>query len=124
MTAKEQKSCIQTIELFRRLAYNVHGLVDVLDAENCDKILKMLEQTSADSSQDWIPCSERLPKKESNEQRRGTYLTTNGYGVVCMMNYEFEGDFGFVGWGTNKPYDIQIVAWMPLPEPWKGEQDG
>ena len=66
----------------------------------------------------WIPCSERLPKKEYKEQRSGTYLTTNGYGVVCMMNYEFEGDFGFVGWGTNRPSDIQIVAWMPLPEPY------
>ena len=73
------------------------------------------------SAQQWTPCSERLPKKESKEQRRGTYLTTNGYGVVCMMNYEFEGDFGFIGWGTNRPYDLQIVAWMPLPEPWKGE---
>ena len=75
------------------------------------------------SAQQWIPCSERLPKKEYKEQRRGVYLTTNGYGVVGVTNYEFEGDFGFVGWGTNRPYDIQIVAWMPLPEPWKGEEE-
>ena len=67
-------------------------------------------------AQQWIPCSERLPKKEFKEQRRGTYLIKNEYGVVCTMNYEFEGDFGFVGWGTNRPSDIQVVKWMPLPE--------
>ena len=21
-------------------------------------------------------------------------------------------------------YDLDVIAWMPLPEPWKGEEDG
>ena len=71
----------------------------------------------------WIPCSERLPKQENEEQRRGFYLTTNAYGSVGVSKYEFCGDFGFVGWGDNRPPDIRIVAWMPLPEPYGGEQE-
>lgn len=44
MTDKERKSCINTINLLRRLAFNIHGVMDVIDAENCDKIISMLEQ--------------------------------------------------------------------------------
>lgn len=44
MKDKERKSCIQTIELLRRLAFNVHGVMDIIDAQNVDKIIKMLEE--------------------------------------------------------------------------------
>ena len=44
MTSKEAKSCIKTIEMLRRLAYNIHGVMDVIDADNCEKIIKALEQ--------------------------------------------------------------------------------
>ena len=46
MTGKEIESCIQTIELLRRLAFNVHGVMDVIDAQNCDKIIELLKQSS------------------------------------------------------------------------------
>ena len=42
MTEKEAKSCIGTIEMLRRLAYNIHGVMDVIDADNCEKIIKVL----------------------------------------------------------------------------------
>ena len=44
MTREEVKSCIGTIELLRRLAFNVHGVMDVIDAQNCDKIIALLSQ--------------------------------------------------------------------------------
>lgn len=44
MTREEAKSCIGTIEMLQRLAYNIHGVMDVIDAENCKKIIKALEQ--------------------------------------------------------------------------------
>ena len=42
MTDIELKSCIGTIEMLRRLAYNIHGVMDVIDADNCEKIIKVL----------------------------------------------------------------------------------
>ena len=50
MTSKEAKSCIKTIEMLRRLAYNIHGVMDVIDAENCEKIIKALEQEPCDDA--------------------------------------------------------------------------
>ena len=44
MTREEAKSCIGTIEMLQRLAYNIHGVMDVIDADNCKKIIKALEQ--------------------------------------------------------------------------------
>jgi hypothetical protein len=44
MTREEAKSCICTIKMLQRLAYNIHGVMDVIDADNCKKIIKALEQ--------------------------------------------------------------------------------
>ena len=70
-----------------------------------------LEQTT------WIPCSERLPEKD------GQYLVTvknlTGYEQLCndVFECEFFGkDWIFKGWKDNR-----VIAWMPLPEPYKGE---
>ena len=44
MTFNERASCINTIELLKRLAFSVHGLMDAIDVENCEKIIQMLKQ--------------------------------------------------------------------------------
>lgn len=83
---------------------------------------KAIEALSADRPQaKWIPCSERLPKAQFEGQRRGWYLTTNANGGVGETRYEFYHDFMKTGWQS----DFRIVAWMPLPAPWKeGESNG
>lgn len=43
MTIKERQSCINTINLLRRLAVNVHGVIDAIDNENCDKLIALLD---------------------------------------------------------------------------------
>jgi hypothetical protein len=48
MTREEAKSCICTIKMLQRLAYNIHGVMDVIDADNCKKIIKALEQEPCD----------------------------------------------------------------------------
>lgn len=60
---------------------------------------------------DWIPCSERLPDDD------GFYLATilNGLGYTTTQKLLFNGK----GWCTAMPWEI--LAWMPVPEPYKGE---
>ena len=70
---------------------------------------------SADRPQEWIPCSERFPKEE------GIYLVT-------ATNYIFDTDEIVVGTCYfNIEYGFtnnrKILAWMPLPKPWKGADD-
>ena len=64
------------------------------------------------SAQQWIPVSERLPEEN------GRYLTT------CNRWGGWTVDWNI--WHTTpKPgwlWEQRVSAWMPLPEPWKGEE--
>ena len=59
----------------------------------------------------WIPCSERLPDK-NHAQYLVTVQTSSG-GLFTSRSYFFNKE---VGWS-----DKCIVAWMPMPEPYKEE---
>lgn len=68
-----------------------------------DMAIKALEQTT------WIPCSKRLPEKYTYT----LWCASSGY----VRSDYFNGEF----WEDAKKYCYEIVAWMPLPEPYKGE---
>ncbi len=48
-------------------------------------------------------------------------LTCSRYGTVRIDTFENDPDYG-CGFEENGDMD-GIVAWMPLPESWKGEED-
>ena len=67
---------------------------------------------SVPSAQQWIPCSDRLPED----------------GMKIIVQYG-DGSLGVIErvrlkiWNLiNSPY-AKVVAWMPAPQPWKGEKD-
>lgn len=77
---------------------------------------------SAQPEQRWIPVTERLPEPNEIEENGCLrhYLTQNDYGdmMVCSWNgFKWEQIYQL------EPTDDEIIAWMPLPEPWKGEDD-
>lgn len=55
----------------------------------------------------WIPASERPPRKDE---------MTEDMVLVCYKGYIRFGVYMVGKWNWNTP-----DAWMPLPEPWKGE---
>lgn len=59
----------------------------------------------------WIPCSERLPENNTD------VIVCFYSGTVTEMRYWGNGIFQGIYEHTAKT----IVAWMPLPEPYKGE---
>lgn len=74
------------------------------------------EYEVADSPQgEWIPCSERLPSEDEQDPELGVIVTLgNGYDG---LQYDWYHDGHWYDWNGF------VVAWMPLPEPWKGESD-
>ena len=66
---------------------------------------------SADAVQGWTPCSERLPEEYDE--------------YLCQYD---DGDM-IVGWLENEEWckksvaKENIVAWMELPEPYRGDED-
>ena len=68
-----------------------------------------IEATSSiEQEPSWIPITERLPNKS------GRYLVSYDSGYVAMALY-YES---VSKWGATTTE--RIVAWMPLPEPYKG----
>ena len=59
----------------------------------------------------WIPCSERLPTTKDD------YIITVKDKSLTWTDYvEWSADFHW--WEYD---DDMVIAWMPLPEPYKGE---
>lgn len=71
-----------------------------------DDAIKALESSR------WIPVTERLPDK------MGSYITTidcGKYGFATGQRYFYNDE---IGWN-----DKDVIAWMPLPEPYKKENE-
>ena len=80
--------------------------------------------TPARKKEEWIPCSERLP-----EIPFGCFVTVeeddrNGE----PQNVLYSEPVGYDGETWNRadgePIPFEVVAWMPLPEPFKAETEG
>ena len=71
----------------------------------------------------WIPCSERLP--EDDEKVLVTDEDGMVYPEILWYGYADSDDekMCFHRWDDElyNLYIVKAVAWMPLPEPWKGE---
>ena len=63
----------------------------------------------------WIPTSERLPEKD------GEYLCTTVYGNVTdiWIDTFYKGEWTRP---ADVEFDYEIIAWQPLPEPYKEEE--
>lgn len=82
---------------------------------------------SAEPERKWIPVSEALPEpwKEvltTYQYRNRRYVHTakyagqndeNGHPLFCASDDEYAPDH----------YEFVYIAWMPLPKPWRGENE-
>ena len=81
--------------------------------------------------QQWIPCNERMPK-ENNQTGAGQQYSD----YVLISIYNTDDDEAFIDWGYTingswqsdttdclvPPY-WEVVAWQPLPEPYKTHKE-
>jgi len=88
--------------------------------ESAIKDIKALP--SAQPEPKWILCSERLP-----EEPYGCLVTVWDTNPVTMDEFENILPY-FVGWdgeqwndGDGEQCPFEVVAWMPLPEPYRGD---
>ena len=90
-----------------------------LDFESGKKVIEHLEQMPS-AQPDWIPCSDRLPKKGN------VVLITNEKGNVKHGQYRgvhYMASDGTYNWWWKGNRTEGVLAWMPLPTPWEGGQD-
>ena len=99
----------------------IKALYEWHDMVTEDRVVDHLKRLP--SAQQWIPCSERLP--EINEHHVSepciVYCSNGAYGFAELV----ENFFGQVLWDCERDDEYheplgEVLAWMPLPEPWEG----
>lgn len=96
-------------------------IIELLYAENVRSdcgIERLADEICAIDPVKWVPVIEGLP--EEGKQ----VLVCDDFGEIYIAEYETFSD-GEWRWRESMEYRslYGIVAWMPLPEPWKGEED-
>ena len=99
--------------------WDMFDCVDIPRAKHWDGHTEADAETrlmSLEPEPQWIPCSERLPEES------GTYLVSGKWesGKVAVGDCEYLAVDGYFSTAWN----FDVLAWMPLPEPWRGEEDG
>ena len=92
-----------------------------------DVVKEVKKQPTVEVPQ-WIPCSERLPNKDEYLKNDGRFIVTDGnrvyqsiydiYSAHCFRTLVLF-DFGS---RSNFEVDNCVIAWMPLPHPYKAVQ--
>lgn len=103
---------------------------DMLLVDQAETMTNLMMMPAAEPK--WILCSERLPGES------GRYLVTRGLNACgSMWNRIYIANYsdlmgiksekiwwqGNVGKSDFERLD-DVLAWMPLPEPWKGDANG
>ena len=80
-------------------------------------VISILKNLPSAQPERWIPVTERLPKEGQ------VVLITNEKGNVKHGQYRGVYPSNKVNWWWwKKNTTEEVVAWMPLPEPWRGEE--
>lgn len=98
-----------------KLSEAMEKLAEFEEKEKCGEWLDAIELAKiaiALQSQKWIPVSERLPEDNTD------VIVCFYSGIVTEMRYWENGNFQGIYEHTTK----SIVAWMPLPEPYREEE--
>lgn len=80
---------------------NADGAYGYISGEEAEKVLNALPS----AEQGWIPVTERLP-----EEHKEVLTSDSVFGITFDSIH-------------NGKWRKHPIAWMPLPEPWKGEDD-
>ena len=91
------------------------------------RILVTIDDAPSIDIPQWTPCSERLPSECDEFLITWTASVTNG---PLLAFAEYETDAFLVSGGKwyleddmREFKDVDVIAWMPLPKPWKGADD-
>lgn len=102
-------------------------LKDYEDADEQGRLFKLAVSEEEEQNDGWIPCSERLPENDDDVLCWYEYRIMQGT-HEGEMNWKFGiGYYNkyFKRWGgeVSCGRDYKVIAWRPLPEPYKENEE-
>lgn len=90
------------------LSKNYHFSTASISLQDLFNIIEHMSSVSQ-----WIPCSEQLPED-------GDEVIVTVWGNSTMIAWRYNNEWKTESFSLD---DEEVSAWMPLPEPWKGEEE-
>ena len=89
-----------------------HPMMPVVFRPLIQKVIETISELEENPEPHWIPVTERLPEED------GSYLVSGkwGSGKESVGDCEFSVEDGYF----QTAWNFDVLAWMPLPEPFKG----
>ena len=88
-------------------------LIPVQDAK------QIVQEVAEEYKDGWIPCSERLPEIDGNTSDIVLVCGSNGFQYMAFWCDDLKWRFCECGMAKEPVLWTEIVAWQPLPEPFK-----
>lgn len=145
----DEKKLIEEIKNRRNFwiskASKYDAIKDEMNTDICDGkamelevVMKMIQEQP--KTDEWIPCSESMPEEHEEQQpiidsATLAEIDVRYYTVSDRVQVTIEDETGrrFVcddctvngrWYNFNEDLGFEVLAWQPLPEPWRGEADG
>lgn len=114
--------CNYEIKIQENYKLKPNELNAFLDGLNRKQIAVMECISKQPRVEEWIPCSERLPEKDGvyivdDRAFNSPWVHTAGFKVSSKAWCENHGVYYDDKYGRYE--DGRVIAWQPLPEPWK-----
>ena len=93
-----------------------------IEEKRVDTIKEMLEivqEVAEEYNGGWIACSERLPEIDGNTSDIVLVCGSNGFQYMAFWCDDLKWRFCECGMAKEPVLWTEIVAWQPLPEPFK-----
>ena len=111
---KEYYSTLKPQYISKLVEAVVEDIIDIIDEQ--PKL--SLENKTSDK---WIPCSKEQPPKPEDVTRQEYIVQAKGVIEPYIASWDGEKWF-YDEFGGYEVEEGNILAWMPLPEPYKGEE--
>ena len=121
-----RQAAIDAVKCGALSAAMVYGRTDAGSTALSETVKAIKALPSAQPEQRWIPCSERLPEDYQDVLVWFEYYRYGDYNGIYQMqgigSYSSEYNSWLIN-GENGWHKLRVIAWMPLPEPYKERRE-
>ena len=102
----------------------IESIVDEIKEKSKDDFIALCaDESRSESPIKWTPVNERLPEDHKDVL---IYLSSDQICIGCYNSHRLPFNNNTIGWGASYAHkwcSNDVIAWMPLPEPYKGESE-